>query len=141
MKVEKIVAYIREISDRIRAEMQSIPRTINPQNVVESIEVSLKFINSIIRTKSAIKIIEATEKFEIPQRDKIQIQYYKEVLKEYLVSLYNSCSRILDTFKNTFPDDSFERLIFVELEKDLKESASLYLKPELIESKKEEGKT
>lgn len=137
MRFEKITVYIREISERIRAEMQSIPRTINPQNVVESIEVFLKFMNSIIRIKSAIKIIEATEKFEIPQRDRIQIQYYKEVLKEYLASIYNSGLRIIETFKNTFPDESFEKIIFNELEENLRESAKPYLNPEIIESKKE----
>lgn len=137
MKFEKITVYIREISDRVRAEMQSIPRTINPQNVIESIEVFLKFMNSIIRIKSAIKIIEAAEKFEIPQRDKIQIQYYKEVLKEYLASIYNSCLRIIETIKNTFPDDSFEKVIFNELEENLKESAKSHLNPEIIEGKKE----
>lgn len=135
MKFERTIGHIKDISERIRVEMQSIPRSINPQNVVESIEVILKFMNSIIRIKSAIKIIEAAEKFDIPPRDKIQIQYYKEVLKEYMTSIYNSCTRVLDLLKNTFSEESFERIIFTELENDVKEIVKPYLPAEILGTK------
>lgn len=135
MKFERTIGHIKDISERIRVEMQSIPRSINPQNVVESIEVVLKFMNSIIRIKSAIKIIESAEKFDIPPRDKIQIQYYKEVLKEYMTSIYNSCTRVLDLLKNTFSEESFERIIFNELENDVKEIVKPYLPAEILGAK------
>lgn len=135
MRFEKTIGYIKELTEKIRSEMQLIPRTINPQNVGESIEIALKFLNALVRIKVAIKITEAAETLDIPPRDKIQIRYYSEVLKEYLVSIYNSSVRILEAFKKVFSEESFEQIMFNELEVTIKEVVRPHLPTELVESK------
>lgn len=136
MRMERTIGYIKDLTERIRSEMQSIPRTINPANVVESIEVLLKFLNSIIRIKAAIKIAEAAEQLEIPPREKLQIKYYTEILKEYLTSIYNSAIRIVETLTKTFADESFEQIVFKEIQGIMKEIVRPHLAPELLEAQK-----
>lgn len=140
MKVERVVGYIRELTERIRIEIQNIPRTIRPQNIPEAIEIVLKFLNLIIRIKTVIKLTEAAEKLDIAPRDKLQITYFKEILKEHMNSIYNSTIRTIQVLKEYFSQEAFERAIFDELEIIAKEIAKEHIPQEIIEEEKKEDK-
>ena len=120
MKLDKTVVYIKEMLERNRWEISSLPRSINPQNVPECIDVVLKFLNSIIRSRLVIELCNIAEKFDIPPRDKLQIEYYKEVIKEHILGLYNSVSKLVETILSYYPEDSFEHQAFSELESIIK---------------------
>ncbi len=119
LKFEKIVNEIRGIIDKNRADMQSIPRRLNPQDIPECVDTLLRLGNSIVRARVALKIIELAETFDMPQRDKLQIQYYKEIVKENVLSIWGFTSKIMDTILDFYPVGSFENAIFQELKKIL----------------------
>jgi len=138
MKLDKIVIYIKEMMEKNRWEMSALPRSINPQNVPECIDVVLKFLNSIIRSKLVVELCNIAEKFEIPARDKLQLEYYREVIKEHIVGLYNSVSKIIDTILSYYTEDSFEYQAFSELKSAIKLHAKDFLPGEAKSEEKPE---
>ncbi len=140
MKLEKVVRDIKEMMERSRADIATIPKSVNPQNVPECVDIMLKFLNSIIRAKMVAKICEIAEGFDLATRDRLQIDYYKEVIKEHMIALYRSASRILDITTTYYTQDSFEYAIFEELRKSIREHAKDVLPSEIIgETRAREG--
>lgn len=126
MKFDKTVNYIKDMMEKNRMEMVNLPMRVNPQNFPECVEVVLKFLNSIIRSHIVVEICNLAEGLDIPGRDKAQVNYYKEVVKEHIVGLVNSLTRLMQSITSYYPESSFENMVMKELEKLIEQFSSKY---------------
>lgn len=141
MKFDKIINHIREINEKNRAEMMTIPRKINPANFAECVDVILKFFNSIMRAHLVVEMCEIAESLEIPPRDKAQLTYLKETIKENILGLYKAVSLIIDGILKNYSPESFEYKAFDELKGNIEQLVSKYLPQETEKNVVEEIKS
>ncbi|GEM_PF-1014669 len=141
MKFDKIISHIREINEKNRAEMLTIPHKINPANFAECVDVILKFFNSIMRAHLVVQMCEIAETLEIPPRDKAQLTYLKETIKENILGLYKAVSVIIDGLLKNYSSESFEYKAFDELKLNIEQLMSKYLPRETENRATEEIKS
>ncbi len=139
MKFDKIINQIREINEKNRVEMMTIPQRINPANFAECVDVILKFFNSIMRAHLVVEMCEIAETLEIPPRDKAQLMYLKETIKENILRLYKAVSVIIEGLLRNYSPESFEYKAFEELKGNIEQLTSKYL-PQETEKTTEEIK-
>ena len=141
MRFDKIINHIREINEKNRAEMMTIPRKINPANFAECVDVILKFFNSIMRAHLVFEMCEIAESLEILPRDKAQLTYLKETIKENILGLYKAVSLIIDRLLKNYSQESFEYKAFDELKRNIEQLVSKYLPQETEKNVVEEIKS
>jgi hypothetical protein len=84
---------------------------------------------------------EIAESLEIPPRDKAQLTYLKETIKENILGLYKAVSVIIDGLLKNYSSESFEYKAFDELKGNIEQLMSKYLPRETEKNVAEEIKS
>lgn len=134
MRFDKVIQHIREINEKNRIEMMSLPQSVNAADFAGCIDLILKFFNSIMRSHLVIQMCELAEGMELSGRDKAQLTFLKETIRENILALYRGVSRVIDGLLRNYPTDSFEYAAFKELREYIEKFLSKYLPQETKET-------